>query len=280
MTSRTLVARIPSDRHQRRRYLLRVLGTTAAADFKLKYSGSALGYVWSVVKPLALFTMLYFVFGHIFHVGALSPYYATSLLIGIVLYYYFSDATGLAMTSLVARASLIRKLTFPRVVIPTSATLTAAMTFGVNAVVVAAFVAAKGIEPTASWFLIIPLILELFMFVLGVSLILSVIFVRLRDVQQVWELALQLFFYASPIVYPVGYLPTWAQKIAFLNPFTQVLQDIRSIIFYSDLPQNRITASDVFGPGGELIPIAIAFGVFGFALFYFKRQEPWIAERV
>lgn len=261
-------------------YLLRVLGVTAAAEFRLKYSGSVLGYFWSVAKPLAFFTMLYLVFGHVFKLTSLSAYYPVSLLMGIVLYTFVSDATNMAMTSLVVRQSLLRKLVFPRVVIPTSAVLTAGITLGVNLIVVGAFIAYKQVTPRASWLFVIPLLLELFALALGVSLILATIFVRLRDIGQVWELFLQLFFYASPIVYPIGYLPDWARKIAFLNPFTQILQEIRAVVLYPDLPNNKITASQALGGWGGLLPIAIvaALGIGGFILF--RRQEPWFAEKV
>src|SRR6188768_836941 len=102
---------------------LRVLAVIATAEFKLKYTGSALGYAWSVLKPLALFTLLYLVFGRVFNLNELSPYYAVSLLVGIVLFTFFSDATMLALISIVVRDSLIRKIAFPRIIIPASATL-------------------------------------------------------------------------------------------------------------------------------------------------------------
>ena len=185
----------------------RVLYVTAHAEYKLKYSGSALGYVWSVLKPLGLFTMLYLVFGNIFKLGTISPYYGLSLLIGIVCWTFFADATSMAMGSLVARESLLRKLSFPRLIIPTSSTLSAAMTFLVNCVVVMVFVTWKQITPRPDWILIIPLLAELYIYTLGVALILSTLFVRLRDIGQVWDLLLQFLFYAAPIVYPIGYLP-------------------------------------------------------------------------
>jgi ABC-2 type transport system permease protein len=267
-------------RRDRLAYLLRVLGVTAAAEFRLKYSGSALGYFWSIAKPLAFFTMLYLVFGHIFKLNSLSSYYPVSLLMGIVLYTFVADATNLAMYSLVVRQSLLRKLVFPRIVIPTSAVLTASITFVVNLVVVGMFIAAKQITPRLSWLLVIPLLVELFVVVLAVSLVLATIFVRLRDIGQVWDLVLQLFFYASPIVYPIGYLPGWARTIAFLNPFTQILQQIRSIVLYPDLPNNKITASQTLGDWGSLAPIAIVLGLAVISLVFFKREEPWFAERV
>jgi ABC-2 type transport system permease protein len=259
------------------RQRLRILFVIAQAEFKLKYAGSALGYIWSVVKPLALFTMMYLVFGRIFKLGAISQYYPLALLIGVVLYTFFADATSMGMNSLVARESLLRKLTFPRVIIPTAATLTAAMTFGVNAIVIAGFVAWNQLVPQLDWLLIIPLLLELYVFVLGVALILSTLFVRFRDIGQIWELALQLFFYASPIIYPIGYLPAWARNIAFLNPFTQVLQAIRALIIY---PDDVTTATTALGIYGRLIPVGIAFATFGVGLWLFKRQEPFFAERV
>src|SRR6266478_2914972 len=126
---------------------MRVLHVVASAEFKLKYAGSALGYVWSLIKPLTLFTMLYLVFGRIFKLGAISHYYPLSLLLGIVLVTFFNDATSLGMYSLVTRESLLRKLFFPRLIIPTAATLTAVMTFGVNLIAITAFIAWNGLVP-------------------------------------------------------------------------------------------------------------------------------------
>jgi ABC-2 type transport system permease protein len=278
MTQTKATGRIPSRsfRHQ-----LRILHVLASVDFKLKYADSALGYVWSVLKPLMLFTVLYLVFGRVFHLGAISRYYSLSLLIGIVLFTFFSDATSIGMTSIVARESLIRKMTFPRLIIPMSATLTAAITLGVNLTVIAGFVAWNRVVPRLDWLLIIPLLIELYAIALGVSLILSTLFVRFRDIGQIWELLLQLLFYASPIIYPVGYLPGWAKKLTFLNPFTQTMQDIRSLVLYNDLAPNRITAAVAFGsPAGRLIPIGVAITLVSLGLFLFRREQPWFAERV
>jgi ABC-2 type transport system permease protein len=268
--------------HGRKRgpaYLLRILSVTAAADYKLKYSGSFLGYLWSVVKPLALFTMLYFVFGHIFKLARGSTYYPQSLLIGIVCFYFFVDATTLGMYSLVSKESLLRKLIFPRIVIPISAATTSAITFLVNLVVVGAFIAEAGIAPRLSWLWLVPLLVELFAFVLGVSLILTTLYVRLRDISQLWELVAQLFMYASPIMYPVGYLPGWAQRVVFVNPFTQILQDARSLILYRAVPGTNITVDHALGPYGRLVPVGVTILILVVGLLLFKHEEPWFAER-
>jgi ABC-2 type transport system permease protein len=270
-----------SQRRHRLVHNLRILRVIAAVDFKLKYAGSVLGYVWSVIKPLALFTVLYVVFAKIFRLDEISRYYPLALLTGIVFYTFFADATNLAMSSIVARESLLRKLSFPRLIIPTSVTLGSAITFCVNLVVVGVFIAWNQIPPRVDWLLLVPLLVQFYVFTLGVSLILATLFVRFRDIGQVWELATQLLLYATPIIYPVGFLPEWARTIAFLSPITQILQDVRALVLYQDLPPNRITATEAFGSSaGRLIPIGITLAVFGIGFVMFKREEPWFAERV
>jgi ABC-2 type transport system permease protein len=258
------------------RYRLRVLWVVAVAEFKLKYAGSALGYLWSAIKPLALFTMMYIVFGRLFNLADISRFYPTALLVGIVLFTFFNDATSLGMTSLPERQSLLRKLSFPRVLIPLGATITAAITFGINCGVIGCFLAWQRVTPNWHW-LLLPLLLgELYVFSVGIGLALAALFVRFRDFGQIWELVLQLFFYATPIIYPVGYLPAWARKIVFLNPFTQILQDVRRIL----LPETAMqTVTTAYGANGRLVPIAIAFLVLALGWGLFKHEEPWFAER-
>jgi ABC-2 type transport system permease protein len=225
--------------------------------------------------------MLYLVFGRIFDLGAISRFYPLSLLIGIVLFTFFSEATSLGMTSIIERGPLLGRLAFPRLVIPTSRTLGVALTFGINLTVIAAFVAWNQIVPRWNWVLLIPLFVELYIFVLGLTLVLASLFVRFRDIAQVWELATTLLFYATPILYPVGYLPPTARTIVFLNPLTQVLQDARALILYDDLAPNRITAAEVFsGLGGRGLPIAITFATLALGLAVFRRESPWFAERL
>jgi ABC-2 type transport system permease protein len=263
------------------RQQLRILSVIAGTEFRLKYAGSVLGYVWSIAKPLALFLMIYEVFAHIFRLGSVSHYYPTSLLIGIIVNTFWADGTSIGMWSLVSRESLLRKLSFPRLIIPASGTISAAITFGINSLVILAFIAWNRITPRLDWLLVIPLILELYVFILGAALILSALFVRLRDVGQIWELVLQLVFYATPIIYPIGFLPPFARKIVFLNPLTQVLQDIRAVLLYPDIHPNKLTVVDAFGSSAaRLMPIGIAFATLVVGLVFFKHQEPWFAERV
>jgi ABC-2 type transport system permease protein len=257
---------------------LRILRVIAGTEFKLKYTDSALGYVWSVAKPLALFSVLYVVFGRFFALGAGFEDYPIYLLIGIVLWTFFVDATMLTSTSIVARGSLLRKLVFPHLVIPTSMTMTSGITFLVNLLPLAGFIAWNRITPRVEWLLLLPLLLELFLFTLGAGLLLATLFVRFRDIGQLWELLTQLLFYASPIIIPVGFLPPWFQPIAFLNPFVQVMQDIRAVI----LPGTEVITAQttLVSAGGRATPIAITIATLALGFYLFRRESPWFAERV
>ena len=257
-------------------YHLRVLRVIAGTDFKLKYTDSILGYVWSLAKPLALFSVLYVVFGRFFKLTAGFEHYPLYLLVGIVLWTFFSDATTVGMPSVVSHGSLLRKLAFPRLLLPTSATLTAAMTFAVNTLALAAFVAWNRLTPDWDWLLLPLLFLELYVFALGVSLVLAALFVRFRDTGQVWELVAQLMFWASPIIYPVGFLPPWFKPIAFLNPFVQAMQDVRAVL----LGPSVVTADDILGDAGRLLPLGIALAALAVGVAIFKHEEGWFAERL
>jgi ABC-2 type transport system permease protein len=272
---------IPAPRAQRAHgfhHILRILWVTATAEFKLKYQDSVLGYVWSLAKPLALFSMLYIVFGRFLAFNH-DPYYALRLLIGIVLWFFVLDASVVGMASVVARGPLLRKLAFPRLTIPISVTLSSAMTLCVNMLAIAIFLAWKRITPSVEWLLVLPLLIELFVFVLGVALILGTVHVFFKDVTQVWDLALQVIFYASPILYPPRFLPVWFRPITFLNPFVQIVEDMRRVLV-PPYP-GWFAASHVFGgPAGELVPIGVAFLTLAIGLLLFRSQSAKLPERV
>jgi ABC-2 type transport system permease protein len=262
-------------------YNLRVLRVIAMSEFKLKYADSVLGYVWSLLKPLGIFSVLYVVFGRFFRLNVGFEHYPLYLLTGIVLWYFFVDSTTLAMSSIVARGPLLRKLAFPRMLVPLSVALTALVTFGVNLVAIAAFVAWNRIVPRVEWVLILPLLLELLVFTLAVSLLLATLFVRFRDVGQLWELFTQMLFFASPIFYPVGFLPPWAQPVAMISPFVHAMQEIRAILLRPHEAAEILTAADVYGTSlGHLAPVGFAALLLAAALLLFRREAPRFAERV
>ncbi len=258
-------------------YYLRVLRVITGAEFKLKYADSALGYVWSLLKPLALFTVLYFVFGRFFKLSLGFTNYPLYLLVGLVLWIYFVDATTTTLDSIVSRGSIMRKVAFPRLIVPMSVTLSATITFGVNLVAIVVFIAWNRVAPQLDWLLLLPLLAELLVFTFGVSILLATLYVRFRDVNQVWELAAQVLFYASPIIYPVQLLPPWAHPIAFLSPFVQVMQDVRALILSGD---DVLLVTDALGSLGHLVPVGIAVLTLVGGILLFRREAPLFAERV
>lgn len=262
-------------------YQARVLRVVAGTQFKLRYADSALGYAWSLAKPLAIFAVLYLVFGRFLKLDLGFDYFPLYLLVGIVLWTFFVDATNTTMPSVVAQGPLLRKLAFPRVLVPLSAMVTAGVTLCVNLLAVAAFLAWNRITPRVEWLLVPVLLVELYVFTLGLALILATLYVRLRDTNQVWELASQLLFWASAIVYPVGLLPGWAERLAFLNPFVQVMQDLRHLLLAARESAEITVASDAFGhPAGHLLPVGVALGMLAAGLLIFRREAPSFAEKV
>jgi ABC-2 type transport system permease protein len=259
-------------------YRARVLAVIAGTEFKQKYADSVLGYLWTLLKPLSLFAVLYVVFGRFFELTATGvENYALYLLIGLVLWYFFADATTVAMPSVLSQGSLIQKLSFPRLLIPASATITVAMTFVVNLVALAFFVLGNHVFPRVEWFVLLPLFVELYAFTFAVSVLLATLFVRLRDTGQVWELTSSLLFWSAPIIYPVEFLPSWAQPAIFFNPLVQIMQDVRAVILGAD---NIPTVTDELGAYGHAVPLGITGVLLVVALVLFRHEEGSFAERI
>src|SRR5205823_5833153 len=143
------------------------------------------------------------------------------LLVGILLFTFFVDSVSQMLPSIVARGDVLRRLSFPPLLIPLSLSLSVCITFLVNVVAAAIFMAAYKIPPRLNWLLVLPLLVELYILIIGLGLILATLYVRFRDIGQVWELVSQILFFACGIMYPIGILPPRAEQIAFLNPFVQ-----------------------------------------------------------
>ena len=261
-------------------YYLRVLRVVGAIDFKAKYAGAVLGYVWSLAKPLAYFGILWLVFAHLLRTANQTEDFTLFLLIGILLFTFFVDTVGVMLTSVVAGGSILRRLAFPPILVPLSASVGICITFVANISAIVVFIGIQKVAPRIEWLLVAPLLAELYVLSLGVGLLLAALYVRFRDVSQIWELASQLLFFASAIFYPIGIVPDWAQKVAFLNPFLQVMQDVRHAVLGGSGP-NDLTAATVYaGTGGRAIPIGIALVIFVGALAFFRREGRYFAERV
>jgi ABC-2 type transport system permease protein len=258
------------------RRFLYLSATLAVTEFKLRFFGSVLGYLWQLVRPLMLFTVLYFVFTEFVKIGGAVPHYPVVLLANIVLYTFFAEGTG-AVSSMVEREGLVRKIQFPRMAVPVSVVLTASFNLVLNLLVVLGFALASGVDPRWSWLEAPVLIGLLALFVLGLAMLLSALFVRFRDVQPIWEVLLQLAFYATPIIYAIETIGVSerVQNLIMLNPLAAIIQQFRHAIIDPSAP----SAADAAG-GAEmlLIPAALLFGLAALGYWYFDREAPRMAE--
>lgn len=215
---------------KKNRVLLRELVKT---DFKLRYQGSIMGYVWSVLKPLMLFAVMYVVFVRFLKFGADVPHFSVALLLGTVLWGFFNETTNLSMSSIVVRGDLIRKLNFPKQIIVISISLNAMINLLISLVIVILFGLINGVSISNYAFLAPVLLLELYMFSLGISFLLATIYVRFRDIGPIWEVVLQILMYMTPMIYPVSLVINYSERIAkilLLNPLAQIMQDMRYLL--------------------------------------------------
>ncbi|MBO0835407.1 MAG: ABC transporter permease [Actinobacteria bacterium] len=248
----------------------------AVTEFKLKYQGSVLGYVWSVVKPLLMFAVLYVVFTHIVRVGGSIPHYAQQLLLGIVLWTFFVDSTLVAMSSIVDRGELLRKVYFPRIVIPVSTSISALITLVLNFLVVLVFIFIARIPLRPSGLLLLPLLLELYVLGLGASLLLAALYVRFRDFKHIWEVLVQALFYATPIIYPLSLLPAGLGPLFALSPIAQIVEDARQAL----ISPAAVSSAQVLHWPWLLVPYLIPVAVFLIGYRYFQSAAASFAEEV
>lgn len=265
---------------QRYRYSLILLQQLVVTDFKLRYKGSVLGYVWSLLRPLALFAILYIVFVNFLKIGADIPHFAVYLLLGVVLWSYFTEVTTNGLAAIVSKGDLMRKLYFPRYVIVIAGSFSALINLAINLVVVAFFMIINGVPFTLELLWLIPLIIELFIFALAVAFLLSALYVKFRDVNYIWEVVLQAGFYATPILYPIQMViekSESAAKFMLMNPVAQIIQDARSVAVTSE----TITISTLMhNPLASFVPIAIVLVTAVVSVVYFKKKSPSFAEDI
>ena len=253
-----------------------LLSELVRTDFKLRYQGSLLGYAWSLLRPLLLFLILYIVFVKFLKFGGDIPHYPVYLLLGIVLWSFFTEMTSQSLGSIVGRGDLIRKIRIPRWIIVLSSSVSALINLGLNLMVVGVFMYINHVDPlrTSIYF---PLVLiEIYIFSLGVSLFLAAAFVKYRDINYVWEVVMQAMFYATPIIYPIALVSnTVFQRILLLNPIAQSIQDARMLI----ITNNTVTIKEVFGSNlARFIPLTITALTLIIGVIYFKANSKSFAE--
>jgi len=263
---------------QRYRYSVILLKELVRTDFKLRYQGSVLGYAWSLLKPMLLFVILYVVFVKFLKVGDGVPHFPVYLLLGIVMWNFFNEMTMQSTTAIVGRGDLIRKIRIPRWTIIVSSSLAALINLGLNLVVVAIFMAVNRVGLLDTLPLILLALVEVYLFALGISLVLSALYVKFRDVSYIWEVILQAGFYFTPILYPLSTITNVTlQKLIMINPIAQAIQGAR----HAAITHTASTTASVFGGGYyQFIPLAIIAMVLVGGLLYFKSQARYFAENI
>jgi ABC-2 type transport system permease protein len=258
-----------------------LLWLMSVTEFKRVYFGTVFGYLWSLMRPLMLFGVLLFVFTQVFKLGHNLHNYPVLLLLGIVQFTFFQEATTNAVTSVVAQEGIVRKTQFPRLVIPLSTVLTAFFNFCLNLIVVFVFILAWGVDPTWSWLLYPFALLALFVLTTALSMAFSVLYVRFRDVAIIWIVGAQVLFYATPILYPLGEKglnQPHLEQLLMINPLAVIFEQIRVWVLHE--PANLApTASAAAGSWVRLLPaLAIYIAVCAFGAWSFNREAPRIAE--
>jgi ABC-2 type transport system permease protein len=255
--------------------LLKLISVT---EFRRVYFGTVLGYLWSLIRPLMLFGVLLLVFTQVFRVGSEKvEHYPVFLLMGIVLYTFFSESTSNAVTSVVSQEGVVRKTQFPRAVIPLATTVTAVFNLLLNLIIVLVFILAFGVTPAWTWLLFPFAIAVLFIGAAGMSMALSALYVRYRDTAIIWVVVAQVLLYLTPILYPVNSFGEESKEhLLMWNPLSVIFEQVRVWVLHEPAAPTAVEAA---GGWLGLIPAAIIFfGVVGFGAWYFNREAPRIAE--
>lgn len=252
-----------------------LLWLNAKLDFKLRYAGSILSYGWALLRPLALFGVIYLVFSQVLRFGEEVPYYAALLVFNIVVFHYLSDAVSVAVGSVVRSERVVRKTQFPRAVIPLAVVVTGAMTMAINLLAISVFILASDIQPRSTW-LLVPIALMMLMALTAcLSLLCSALYAKYRDVGQIWAVVSRTLFYATPILWPIELVPESLRSIMVANPLAPLFIEMRRMVFDPD------AMGSVEAAGGEW-PLIVAGSLFVascvLGVWYFVRRAPRIAE--
>lgn len=271
------IMNIPKVWNRNNRILLKELTKT---DFKLRYQGSVLGYLWALLRPLMMFAIMYIVFAKLLKIGNDIPHYAVYLLCGTSMWSFFTECTSQGIQAVVQRGDLLRKISFPKYIVVVSSTLTAVINMLINLGVIVIFALINGVMPSLHWLLVLFPLIELYLLSLGIALLFGSINVKYRDISSIWDVLVQALFYAVPILYPISMVASTSQlaaKVILLNPIAQAIQDIR----YNLITNETITIWNYLNrPTFVLIPILIVIVVFVIGALVFRKKSKFFAEEV
>lgn len=273
--------RLAKKARQRYHYSLILLKELVRTDFKLRYQNSVLGYLWSLLRPLFMFIILFIIFTKFLHIGDKVPHWSVALFLGLVMWEFFNEVTKQGLKAVVNKGGLIRKINFPKYIIIVSSSLSALINLALNLVVVAIFIIIT--KAPVSWgYLLIPLyILELYIFALGCAFILSTMYVKFRDINFVWEIVTRAGFYATAVIFPMSRIfdaSHLAGVVLLFSPVAQSINDARS-----SLLGNKIIPSTMTDLNNDLliiVPLGLVLFFVLFGAWYFRSRSAYFAEDV
>lgn len=252
-----------------------LLWLSALTDFRMRYVDAVLGYFWALMRPLLSFGIIFLFLRQILDFGGNIPNFAPMLMINIILFQCFQETTTRGLRALSSREALVRKMQFPRIVIPLSTSLTAAITLALNLVVGSVLLLVFGLTPEPSWLVLPVAAAAVVALSTGIALILSAAFVRLPDVAQLWSVISRVMFYGTPILYVIEIVPPSIRTIVMLNPLTPIFVEVRKAVFDPTAPSMVEAAG---GVPEALIPVALGVFICAFSVWYFVREAPSVAE--
>lgn len=254
-----------------------LLWLISVTDFRVRYTNTLLGYGWSVLKPFIFFGIIYVVVAQVLRFGGSVKDFPLLLVMNLAIFGYFQEATGSALRSVSANEALVRKMQFPRIVIPLTVNLSSAISLLFNLVGVFLLFIVVGLEPRWTWLLLPVVLVLLVVLTTTLSMFLSVAYVRSEDVGQVWTLFLRALFYATPILYPLDLdaIPDSVQTVIAANPLSPLLEQARIWVIDASAPTTAELAGTLMG---LVVPLAIGLAVCVAGFWLFNRDAPRIAE--
>lgn len=244
------------------RYLLKQL---VIKDIKIKYKKSILGVFWSLLSPLLTMIIITIVFQHLFRFSI--EHFSAYLLTGLVLFNFFSDSTNFSLSSIYSSGQIIKKVYVPRIVFPLSKVIFSLFNlfFSFIAIIIVCFY--TGVELSPTLFFSFLSILYLFVFSLGVGLILCTIAVFFRDIEHLYNVLLTAWMYATPVIYPIDIIPNKFLFIVYSNPLYYFITHFREALLYGNIPSWSLNIHCISYAGVTLL--------LGLYIFY-KKQDKFI----
>jgi len=247
---------------------LRIIRELVIAEFKLRYQNTFLGYFWTLIKPLMLFGVIYLVFSVFMRYPVEN--YAIYLLLGVLIWNFFSEATLIGMDTFINKREIVTKIYFPRSALVFASVISSLITLVLNMIIFFVFLAAAGVQPGWEALFFLVYLVEMFLIAAGVTFFLSALYIHFRDLKHIWEIALQAGFWLTPIIYPITIVPLEYHSLIFLNPWARVIEYSRDIFIRHHVPSLYL----------NVILALAAVAIFTIGWAFFKTQERKIAEKL